>query len=145
MNEEFGSKLLKQTARIHFPFILVFGIYVVVHGHYSPGGGFQGGVLLSMAIILLDLIWGPNSPLKISYSKLIKIGALGILFYYAIGAYSFVWGKNFLDYSALSTHYTDHPGEIRALGSFGIELGVTLTVFSTLVLIYKKLQEGPRH
>ncbi|MCK4691085.1 MAG: MnhB domain-containing protein [Desulfuromonadales bacterium] len=45
--QKLGESLIIQTAvRILVPFIQLFGLYVIVHGHYSPGGGFQGGVIL---------------------------------------------------------------------------------------------------
>ena len=45
-----GEDLIIKTAvRLLVPFAQLFGLYVVVHGHYSPGGGFQGGVILGPA------------------------------------------------------------------------------------------------
>ena len=37
------------------PFIQLFGLYVIAHGHHSPGGGFQGGVILGTSLILLAM------------------------------------------------------------------------------------------
>ncbi len=45
--------MLKTAAKILFPIILLFGIYIIVYGHLSPGGGFQGGVIIASAILLL--------------------------------------------------------------------------------------------
>ncbi len=47
------SKIVRTTADILFPFILVFGFYIVIHGHLTPGGGFQGGAILATGFILL--------------------------------------------------------------------------------------------
>lgn len=45
------SQLLSRALVILYPIILIFGIYVILNGHISPGGGFQGGALL-MAIYI---------------------------------------------------------------------------------------------
>jgi len=48
------SNFMLQTAsRLLFPIILLFGIYVMIYGHLSPGGGFQGGVIIASAVLLL--------------------------------------------------------------------------------------------
>ncbi len=48
------SNFMLQTAsRLLFPIILLFGIYVMVYGHLSPGGGFQGGVIIASGVLLL--------------------------------------------------------------------------------------------
>jgi multisubunit Na+/H+ antiporter MnhB subunit len=43
------TKIVRTTADLFFPFCLVFGLYVVVHGHLTPGGGFQGGAVMATA------------------------------------------------------------------------------------------------
>ena len=43
------------------PFIMLFALYVIFHGHYSPGGGFQGGTLLAASIILLQWLMDTES------------------------------------------------------------------------------------
>lgn len=50
-----SSKIIRTIAQKLFPFIVLFGLYLISHGHLSPGGGFQGGVVLGTAIILLTL------------------------------------------------------------------------------------------
>ncbi len=44
--------IIQNVVRIIVPFILVFGAYVTVYGHISPGGGFAGGTILAAALIL---------------------------------------------------------------------------------------------
>ena len=45
--------MLQSASKLLFPIIILFGIYVMVYGHLSPGGGFQGGVIVASAILLL--------------------------------------------------------------------------------------------
>lgn len=47
------SKIIRTTANLLFPFIMVFGFYVVLHGHLTPGGGFQGGAVIATGFVLL--------------------------------------------------------------------------------------------
>ena len=47
------SNLVRSGANILMPFILVYGFYIVVHGHLTPGGGFQGGAVIATAVVLL--------------------------------------------------------------------------------------------
>jgi len=53
-----NSKIIKTLAQKLLPFIFLFGFYLTLHGHLSPGGGFQGGVVIATAIILLTLSYG---------------------------------------------------------------------------------------
>ncbi|MGD2128181.1 MAG: MnhB domain-containing protein [Lysobacterales bacterium] len=50
-----SSEILQTGARILFTPIMVFGVYIFVHGHLSPGGGFQGGAVVASAVLLLLL------------------------------------------------------------------------------------------
>ena len=45
--------MLKTASKILFPIIMLFGIYVMIYGHLSPGGGFQGGVIIASGVLLL--------------------------------------------------------------------------------------------
>jgi multicomponent Na+:H+ antiporter subunit B len=50
-----GSEILRTGANLLTPLIVVFGIYIFTHGHLSPGGGFQGGVVIASAILMIYL------------------------------------------------------------------------------------------
>jgi len=45
--------MLNSAAKLMFPFLLMFGLYIMFYGHLSPGGGFQGGVIVASGILLL--------------------------------------------------------------------------------------------
>ncbi|HBA84636.1 MAG TPA: sodium:proton antiporter [Verrucomicrobia bacterium] len=47
------TKIVRSTADIFYPFCLIFGFYVVAHGHLTPGGGFQGGAVIATGAALL--------------------------------------------------------------------------------------------
>ncbi len=54
------NTLLKIGAQVLFPLIVLFGLYIIVHGHLSPGGGFQGGVIIASAFLLMFLSYGDS-------------------------------------------------------------------------------------
>jgi len=45
--------MLQAASRLLFPIIILFGIYIMIYGHLSPGGGFQGGVIIASGVLLL--------------------------------------------------------------------------------------------
>ncbi len=139
MSESFGSDVLDAAARMLLPFIITFAAYVVVHGHHSPGGGFQGGAICAAAIILFKLVH-PESDLGLPIRRAIVLACLGALLYAGIGLYSLFAGMNYLDYAALP--FDKEGGELRALGSLGIELGVFFGVTGVLSLIFDALSTG---
>lgn len=48
-----SSKIVGYTAGVFYPFCLVFGLYIVAHGHLTPGGGFQGGAIMATGAALM--------------------------------------------------------------------------------------------
>ena len=52
-NKEESNFILQKSAKLLFPIITLFGVYVMIYGHLSPGGGFQGGVIIASGVLLL--------------------------------------------------------------------------------------------
>ncbi len=133
------SPIIHLASRGISPVILLIGLYVFFHGHYSPGGGFQGGVLLAAAILLLRLSLGTSlsQPIMPSWITL-RLSALGALIFAGIGLVSILFGGNYLDYHYLPIPWLD-PAYLRYYGILLVEVGVTITVMTTLVAIYDDL------
>ncbi|MDG5813773.1 MnhB domain-containing protein [Chitinispirillales bacterium ANBcel5] len=74
------TDILDVISRKLAPFILMFGFYVVTHGHLSPGGGFQGGVVLASAVVLLFLCHDPDEIMKLFPKKAFLFIETGALF-----------------------------------------------------------------
>jgi multicomponent Na+:H+ antiporter subunit B len=134
---DFGSeddqKVQRHVAKTLMPFILLYALYVQFHGDFGAGGGFQAGVIFAAGLVLYDLVLGHLHTRKVIASDLlIRLGALGVLIYGGVGLYSLLAGKPFLDYSALA----HDPVHGQHLGILLVELGVGLTVFSIITLIY---------
>ncbi|PKK85410.1 MAG: sodium:proton antiporter [Thermoplasmata archaeon HGW-Thermoplasmata-1] len=77
------SKITRTVASLAFPFILIFGLYVIIHGHLTPGGGFQGGAIVASACVMLLVAYGSENVgkrLKEEHlSTLESVGALGFI------------------------------------------------------------------
>ena len=133
--------IIGTTCRVIVPVIQLFGLYVIAHGHYSPGGGFQGGVLLGASFILLALSSDLNSALKrFSEYNYFKLAAVGILIYAGFGLTSQFLGENFLDYGVLQPLlFTDGPEMARSHSMLGVEIGVAFTVMAIMFSIYANL------
>lgn len=50
------SKIVQAVFRMLFPFIILFGLYIIINGALSPGGGFQGGAVLATALLGVYLL-----------------------------------------------------------------------------------------
>ena len=119
------------------PFIQIYALYVLMYGHYSPGGGFQGGVILGAGFVLLIITHGLNNARKkISEKTLIIFCSLGVFIYVGIGLLCMIFSGNFLDYSKLSTILHMSPSHARSLGILGVELGVGLAVMAVMVSMF---------
>ncbi len=83
-----NSPILICACRILYPFMLLFGFYVIINGHSSPGGGFQGGAILATAILITFFI-DPEKITNLNYLiKLEKISFIGILIVSSISLFT---------------------------------------------------------
>lgn len=77
------SNFMLQTAsKLLFPIILLFGIYVMVYGHLSPGGGFQGGVIIASAVLLLLI---SHKTFEVPHSAIVALETFAGVSYVLIG------------------------------------------------------------
>jgi multicomponent Na+:H+ antiporter subunit B len=88
-----ASLVLSTGCRFIFPLILVFSAYVFTHGHLTPGGGFQGGVIAASAFLLVYL---GCSEKRISRRAFSVVESLGGLVFVAVGILGLVYGGTFL-------------------------------------------------
>ena len=130
--------IVRVTARFVAPIIQIFALYVLFHGHYSPGGGFQGGVMIAASIILMRLSIGSRETRALLPTSVATRGAaLGALIFLGIGAFAFRFGGEFLDYSMIP--FSADEAMRRSHGILLIEVGVALACTTALVAIYDDL------
>ncbi len=152
MSNRFGSIVLDAATRTLVPVVLLFAVYVLIHGHYSPGGGFQGGVLFGSGLIMMRLVWGPAdaSPrpgsdvptFGLSLRGSLVLASVGILAYVGIGLAAMAFGGEFLNYGTLPLG--SDPAHVRELATLGIEAAVFLTVGGTVSLLFDTISIGMR-
>ena len=125
--------ILRVTAKLLIPVIILFALYVQFHGDFGPGGGFQAGVIFSVAFILYALIYGLKTAERVIPISMLRIlASLGVLVYAGTGVASLLLGGNFLDYDVLASN----PVSGQHIGILVIELGVGITVSSVMLLIF---------
>lgn len=87
--------IVKNVAKYIIPFLLIFGIYLVLNGHISPGGGFSGGAVMGASFILFSSAFGRSIVQNVITEKIIKSVTFGALLFYAIAkGYSFFTGAH---------------------------------------------------
>jgi energy-converting hydrogenase B subunit I len=90
------SKIVRTAANLLFPFILIFGFYVVVHGHLTPGGGFQGGAVMATGLAMIIAAHAFERVQNAFKKDLLKVvEACGLTLFLAIAISGFVVGKPF--------------------------------------------------
>ena len=93
------SLIVKTVARVTTGLILLYGMYIIIHGHVSPGGGFAGGVIVALAFVLLVLAFGKKFTMeKISVSRASLVESLGAIMFLAIALAGFAGGYFFLNF-----------------------------------------------
>ncbi len=135
--------IIKTTCRMIIPFIQLFALYVIAHGHHSPGGGFQGGVIFGASIIVFALSHNLRSSMKkISEKFAVLLCTLGVTLYAATGAACLLQGSNFLDYGALSSILGVDPVMARSHGILLVEIGVGMAVMAAMISLYYNLSSA---
>ena len=142
------TKIVRTTADIFFPFCLVFGLYVVIHGHLTPGGGFQGGAVMATGTALLlvarayDDITG-----RIRKTALKVCEATGLMLFLLAGLSGIFKGLPFMANWMAATGglfgtpiaHGPNPGDLNTAGLLPLlNLGVGIEVLGglTIILLY---------
>jgi len=135
--------IVKTITRIIVPFTLLYGIFIILHGHVSPGGGFSGGTLIGTSLILYTLVFGvAKSKKKFSHrmSEIAESG--GILLYILIGIVGIIFAGSFL--SNIDAGFSiGIPGSLFSAGMIPILMvGIGIKVASTFITLFHTLIEG---
>ena len=125
--------ILRVVAKLMMPFLVVFGIYVLFHGDFGPGGGFQAGVIAAAAFILYGVIFGLPTARRVMPDWLVEsMMAAGVLLYAGVGIAGLLLGGNYLDYFVLDAD----PVHGQHRGIFWVEAGVFITVSGVMLKIF---------
>jgi multicomponent Na+:H+ antiporter subunit B len=122
------------------PIIMVFGIYILLNGHLSPGGGFSGGAILAAGLIVYAIVWGDERASALMTPRLIRTVVLCALGFYALSkTYSFYTGANHLH----SVITPGTPGRILSAGLIlPLNVAVGLVVCCTMYSFFMYFRRG---
>ncbi len=138
--------IIRTTCRMVIPFIQVFALYVIAHGHHSPGGGFQGGVILGASLILFAIAFNLRLAIKQMSEKVTAfLCALGVFIYAGTGVLCMLFKGNYLDYSALAPLLGTDPVMARSHGILIVEIGVGMAVMAVMIVLYYNLASAGKH
>ena len=139
--DTFGeTNVLQGVATVLVPIIFIFGIYIVLNGHLSPGGGFSGGATMGAGLILYVSAFGFKKTQRFFNEEVYKVAKVSALCMYGlIGIYYYVMGANGLDnHIPLGT-----AGDIISAGIiFPINICVGIEVACTMYAFYALFRRG---
>jgi len=131
--------IVRVITKLLVPFILLFALYVQMHGDFGPGGGFQAGVIFGTAFIVYSIVFGVSRTIRaIPAAIIFGMVSLGVVIYAGVGFATVIFGGNFLDYSALDPQHASHG---QHLGILLVELGVGTTVAGVIMAIFLTFAE----
>lgn len=135
-----NDKILQFSAKILVPIVLMYGIYVVLNGHLSPGGGFSGGAIIGAGLILYVNAFGFEKASRIMNRKNYAVISVVPLLFYAIAkGYSFFTGANHLE----SGIPKGTPGAILSGGLIlPLNICVGIVVACTMYHFYTLFRKG---
>ncbi len=128
--------IVKTVTRFTVGLILLYGIYIVLHGHVSPGGGFAGGVIIALSFIHLMLAFGK----EVAFKKLSKQAAsifesVGAIMFLTIAVVGFIGGYFFLNLLNKGEPFKLFSAGIIPLCNIAISFKVGAGLFSIFVVL----------
>ncbi len=135
-----NDAILQGVATLLVPIIFIFGIYIILNGHLSPGGGFSGGATIGAGLILYVSAFGFKKTQRFFNEEVYKVAKVTALCMYGlIGIYYYVTGAN---------GWENHiplgiPGDIVSAGIiFPINICVGIEVACTMYAFYALFRRG---
>lgn len=154
------SKIVKTISNITFPLITIYGLYVIAHGHLTPGGGFQGGAVVAsgcaMILVAYGSVWTMGKIKEKNLSLLESTGAICFILLAILGLgfgtvffNNFLVGSNFLFGIIPATGSTlsnINTGGVIPLMNFAVGMKVIAGLFAiVLVMAYaSSTKEGKK-
>ncbi len=137
------SPIILTTARILAPFVLTYGLFITFHGADSPGGGFQGGVIIATTVYLLAFTFGvePTST-WVGHRSMAILAAGGVIIFTGIGFATMALGGNFLEYAEFVAILDLPENEVVKWGMEAVEIGGIAAIIAGVVMALVFLTAG---
>ncbi|MGE5279780.1 MAG: MnhB domain-containing protein [Deltaproteobacteria bacterium] len=143
--EQGMSVIVKTITRLTVGLILLYGIYILLHGHVSPGGGFAGGVIIALSFVHLMLAYGKDVALrKLPKAAMSFFEGMGAVLFLAIALLGFSGGYFFLNFIGKGEPFHLFSAGIIPLANVAISLKVgagLFAIFVALVLLRYESEE----
>jgi energy-converting hydrogenase B subunit I len=148
------SKIVKTMVSVALPLTLIYGLYVIAHGHITPGGGFQGGAVvasgLAMLVVSYGSVWTMDRIKEKHLSSLESLGAFGFI---GLAFLGLIFGSWFFNNFLLGNEYLfgligEGGSNINTAGviplmNFAVGLKVIAGLFAiVLVMAYATSKKG---
>ncbi len=131
--------IVKAITRITIGLIMLFGIYIILHGHLSPGGGFAGGVIVALSFVHMMLAFGKDVAVtKVSKSLASNLESIGALMFLSVALLGFLGGSFFLNVLKKGVPFSLFSAGTIPFSNIaiGIKVGVGLfAIFLALVIL----------
>jgi len=122
-----ASLIVRVGAHLIYPLIILLGAYVFIHGHLTPGGGFQGGAIIATGVLLMFMSY---RSFEVSHKLLTYLESFAGISFVTIGLSGLIWGNSFLQ----NILPLGVPNELFSAGvipiiyiAVGIKVGAELT------------------
>ncbi len=142
------SKIVRVAADIVYPAVLIFGLYIVAHGHLTPGGGFQGGAVIATGCALVIVAYSYAEVRKwLSGKVLMGQEVIGLMGFIGVALLALAFGQvfffNYLNASGslfgTPVPYGISAGELNTAGVIPLmnfAVGIEVWGGLTLVILY---------
>ena len=132
--------ILQKTTCVLFPMIVLYGIYVILNGHISAGGGFSGGAIIGAGLILYNNAFGFKKTRKIfTYNTFKWVSFVSLISYALLKTYSFFTGANHIE----SHIPLGEPGAILSSGLIlPLNIAVGCVVACTMYTFFTMFRKG---
>ncbi len=136
-NKDPGMTLIvKVITRLTVGLILLFGVYIVIHGHISPGGGFAGGIIIALSFIHIMLAFGKDFALKrLNEAQASFFESIGALLFLTIAVLGLLGGYFFLNFIDKGEPFELFSAGIIPLCNIAIALKVGAGLFGIFVSV----------
>ncbi|MFH1594651.1 MAG: MnhB domain-containing protein [Candidatus Omnitrophota bacterium] len=143
-HEKGMSLIVKTVTRLTVGLIILYGVYIVLHGHVSPGGGFAGGVIIALSIVHLMLAYGKDVALaKLSRGAAHFFESTGALLFLVIAILGFTGGYFFLNFISKGEPFHLFSAGIIPLCNIAISMKVGAGLFAIFIaLVLLDLESG---
>lgn len=132
------SPILQTATRYLLPILLMFSVFLLLRGHYYPGGGFVGGLIASIAFVLHSFANGTKSTLKVLHYKPIALIPIGLALLFGAALLPLVTGL-----PPMTGLWFEQPVPVIGMigsalffdiGVYLVVIGVVLTILFTIAL-----------